>query len=66
MPLSLEAIAEAVAIDSENNEFHVEARLVNKEDILEICGGLVTFVPISHGLTVITMQSHSCSQGYCP
>lgn len=66
MPLTLEAIAEAVVIDIENNEFRVEARLANKEDIFEICGGLVAFVPNLYKLTKITTHSRSWSQGYRP
>jgi hypothetical protein len=43
-PMNLETLAEAVVIDTQRNEFHVEARLWNNKDILEICGGLVILI----------------------
>ena len=42
--LMLDEIAEAVVIDVEKNEFHVRSRLRRNDDILEICGGLVTLI----------------------
>lgn len=41
-PLTIAEVAEAVAIDCENEEFDPENRLPDQTDILEICSSLVT------------------------
>jgi hypothetical protein len=53
-PLTVDAIGEALAIDNEKSEFHKEARLANSEDILEICGGLVSFVEVESVINIAT------------
>jgi hypothetical protein len=40
-PLTIEEVAEATAVDVENEEFDTENRLRNPEVILEICSSLV-------------------------
>ena len=40
-PLKIDEVAEAVAVDCENEIFNPEYRLQDPEDILEICSSLV-------------------------
>jgi hypothetical protein len=41
-PLTIDEVAEAVAVDCENETFDPEQRLRDRYDILEICSSLVT------------------------
>jgi len=42
--MSLDALAEAIVIDTRKNEFHAEPRLADSQDIIDICGGLVILI----------------------
>jgi len=42
-PLKLHEVAEAIAVDCENNIFDLADRLLDQHDILKICSSLVTW-----------------------
>jgi hypothetical protein len=47
-PLTIDEVAEAIAVDCENEVFDPEKRLPDQMDILEICSSLVTLSGYFH------------------
>lgn len=62
-PLTIEEVAEATAVDVENEEFDTENRLRNPEVILEICSSLIKLdsALIHPMLIILTSSGKSCA-----
>jgi hypothetical protein len=58
-PLTLEEVAEAIAIDSETEVFRVENRLQDPEDVLGICSSLVTLSGCEYNINVANFLGES-------